>query len=62
MTQADAARALGRSQSFVAKVESGERRVDVAELIWFARLYRKPVAFFLVDEVTSRQKCRVPRA
>lgn len=46
-TQAAVARALGRPQSFVSKCESGERRVDVIELEDFARLYRKPLTYFL---------------
>lgn len=33
-------------QSFVAKCESGERRVDVTELQAFARIYKKPLSFF----------------
>lgn len=33
LTQAELARRLGRPQSFVAKVEGGERRLDVIELI-----------------------------
>lgn len=48
LTQREAARLLGRSQSFVAKSESGERRVDVVELSRFASLYGKPVDFFVV--------------
>lgn len=48
-TQADAARQLGRPQSFVSKCESGERRVDAVELAEFAKLYGKPLAFFLGD-------------
>jgi transcriptional regulator with XRE-family HTH domain len=47
MTQEYVARALGRPQSFVAKCESGERRIDVVELADFARLYRKPITFFV---------------
>jgi ribosome-binding protein aMBF1 (putative translation factor) len=40
MTQEQVARRLGRPQSFVSKCESGERRVDVAELIAFCRAIR----------------------
>jgi transcriptional regulator with XRE-family HTH domain len=46
-TQAEVAKTLGRPQSFVAKCESGERRVDVIELEEFARLYGRSVLFFL---------------
>jgi transcriptional regulator with XRE-family HTH domain len=46
-TQAEVARALHRPQSFISKCEAGERRVDVIELEDFARLYRRPIAFFL---------------
>jgi len=47
LTQAEVAKALRRPQSFVSKCESGERRVDVIELQDLARLYRKPLAYFL---------------
>jgi len=30
----------------VAKCESGERRVDVVELLDFAKLYKKPLTYF----------------
>jgi hypothetical protein len=50
LTQVEAARALKRPQSFVSKCESGERRVDVIELEAFARLYRKPILFFVAGE------------
>lgn len=36
-TQADLAMALGRPQSFVAKYEGRERRLDVAEFLQIAR-------------------------
>ena len=47
LTQIQVARALGRPQSFVAKCESGERRIDIIELEEFARLYRCSVGSFL---------------
>jgi len=47
LTQLEVARALGVGQSLISKCEAGERRVDVVELEDFARLYRKPLSFFL---------------
>jgi transcriptional regulator with XRE-family HTH domain len=37
LTQQELAKLLDRPQSFVAKVESGERRIDVAEFIQIAQ-------------------------
>jgi hypothetical protein len=36
MTQAEVAKKLRRYQSFVATVESGQRRIDVVEFLAFA--------------------------
>jgi len=47
LNQVDVARSLRRPQSFISKCESGERRVDVVELREFARLYGKPLGFFV---------------
>ena len=49
-TQVEVSRRLGRPQSFVSKCESGERRVDVVELVTFARIYRKSVTYFVGEE------------
>lgn len=38
ITQQEVARAFGRPQSFIAKVESGERRLDVVEFVRLCRL------------------------
>lgn len=37
LTQAELAQRLGQTQSFVSKVERGERRLDVVELRWWCR-------------------------
>lgn len=38
MTQSQLANALGEYQSFIARLESGQRRVDVVEFIELARI------------------------
>jgi transcriptional regulator with XRE-family HTH domain len=52
LTQVQVSKRLRVPQSFVSKCESGERRVDVVELMAFARLYRKPIGHF-VDHRTA---------
>ena len=47
LTQVEVAKKLKHPQSFVSKIESGERRVDVVELSDLARVYRRPLDFFL---------------
>jgi transcriptional regulator with XRE-family HTH domain len=53
MSQREAAVRLGRSQSFVAKSENGERRVDVVELSQFAALYNRALAYFFPGRRTG---------
>lgn len=47
LTQVEVAKRVKRPQSFVSKIESGERRVDVVELVEIARIYGKPLGFFV---------------
>lgn len=47
LTQIEVARRLRKPQSFVSKFESGERRLDAVELKEIARLYGKPVSYFV---------------
>ena len=47
LTQVQVAKKLSHHQSYVSKIESGERRVDVIELSKFAKLYGKSVNHFL---------------
>jgi transcriptional regulator with XRE-family HTH domain len=41
-----AAELLGRTHSFIAKSETGERRVDAVELARFAAVYKKRLDYF----------------
>lgn len=45
--QVEVAEKLGRTQSYVSKIESGQRRFDVLQLKEFAVLYRKPLEYFV---------------
>lgn len=46
LSQRQAAKKMDRTQSFISKCESGERRVDVVELVDFLRAYgQKPEEF-----------------
>jgi len=46
-TQVEAAKRLGKRQTYISKCEQGERRVDVVELKKFSKLYKKPLEYFL---------------
>lgn len=47
LTQAEAAKKLGSSQSWISKVESGELRVEAIWLNRLAKLYGKKIEYFL---------------
>lgn len=46
-TQMQVAKRLGLPQSYVSKIESGERRVDAVELEKLAKIYGKSISYFL---------------
>lgn len=47
LRQVEVAEKLSKPQSFVSKVERGERRLDVTELKQFADIYKKSLDFFV---------------
>lgn len=47
LNQVDVAKRLRKPQSFVSKFETGERRIDPVELRHLARIYGKPINFFI---------------
>lgn len=47
LKQADVAKKLNRPQSYISKIELGERRIDPIELKALAAIYKQPLAKFL---------------
>ena len=46
LNQIEAAKRLGRSQSYLSKIEVGQRKVDVIELKKIAKVYKKSTSYF----------------
>lgn len=47
LDQKEVAKLLGRTQSYISKVESGQRRIDIIQLKELAKIYRKNLDFFI---------------
>lgn len=45
--QIEVAQKLGKTQSYLSKIESGQRRFDVLQLKEFAKLYKKSLDYFI---------------
>lgn len=55
VTQESLAQALDRPQSFIAKVENGERRLDIVEFVHLARLLSiDPIR--IIDNIPAKHK------
>jgi transcriptional regulator with XRE-family HTH domain len=47
LSQQETAEALSKTQSYISKIESGQRRFDVLQLKEFAKLYKKQLGYFV---------------
>ena len=47
LTQVQVAKKLKRPQSHISNVESGQQRIDVFQLQFFARIYGKDIGYFI---------------
>jgi len=47
LSQQAVADKIRKPQSYISKIESGERRLDVAEMKKLAKIYKKPASYFL---------------
>ena len=55
LSQAELAQRLGEYQSFVARLESGQRRVDVVEFIAIAEV----LCFDVVEAINEIKGCKI---
>lgn len=47
LDQNKVAKLLARSQSYISKVESGQRRIDIIQLKEFGKIYKKDLNYFI---------------
>ena len=45
--QEKVAELLGKTQSYVSKIEAGQRRIDIVQLKEFAKTYKKSLDYFI---------------
>ena len=48
LRQEDVARKVGRTQSYISKLESGQRRIDLIQLEELAKIDNKPTKYFVI--------------
>ena len=47
LRQEDVAKLLGRTQSYISKIEAGQRRIDLIQLKEVAKIYKQNIDFFI---------------
>lgn len=47
LDQKEVAKILGRTQSYISKAESGQRRIDIVQINAFAKVYKKDLDYFV---------------
>ncbi len=47
LTQVEASKKLKKPQSYLSKIERGERKIEAVELGDFAKIYKKDISYFI---------------
>jgi len=56
LRQQEIADRIGKYESYLSKIEHGDRRIDILELVELARIYRKKLEYF----IPSKSKAKKP--
>ena len=56
LTQSQAAALVGHAQPWLSRCESGDRRVDVVEILLFERAYKQPPGYFTAGILQSKPR------
>ncbi len=63
LNQGQAGDLLGQDQSFISRIESGDRYVEFSEIEQLAEIYRQPLSFFeTLGKLRQRKKEKVLKA
>jgi len=54
LKQGVVAERLGKYKSYLSKIEHGDRRIDIMELIELANIYDKDINYFIKDSSDSK--------
>ena len=55
LTQLEASKRLRKPPNYVNRIETGERRIQVLDLGELARIYNKPLRFFLPESPSEHE-------
>ena len=47
LSQSQVAKKIGKTQSYISKIESGQSKIDIFQLKEFSLLYKRPLNFFV---------------
>jgi transcriptional regulator with XRE-family HTH domain len=50
LKQKDVAKKLDKTQSYISKIEAGQRRIDVIQLKELSAIYKKKIDFFITSD------------
>jgi len=62
LTLKQVSKSMGTAISTISEIESGKRRISAVELYRFAKLYQRPISFFLEESETSASFAILMRA